>query len=474
MNLAPVAYWGSELPFLNLGYTASRWRLQPIGGPFQWDLPLPPSTPEGYPLTIPPGHYLESFLVFTPHRNSLPDELFVNYKGNGRLEYLGGAELVKRESGRDILRDLKNGGPIIARLMSTSADDPIRDITVTYPGAPEGEIFRPEFLDRLSGVSVLRFMDWMDTNNSPIATWDQRPRLERYTQSEGGVALELMVALANRASIAPWFTLPHKADDDYVRRFAEYVRDNLDPALPVWVEHSNEVWNSLFDQFKYALEQGQRLNLSSNEYEAGLRYHSRRTTEILTIWKEVFGDDKERVIGVYAAQAANPWTSEVIMSWEGASDHADVLAVAPYFGGSLGDQEHAPTVAGWSLDQLFDALTREVDGQNREFIEQQAEIAKRYGVELVAYEGGQHLVGYSGTPADKVLHEFFAKANRDPRMGDLYRRHIDHWRAAGGGTYAFFNSMGEYSQWGCWGLLENEDDDRDAPKWRAVQGMVNA
>lgn len=472
LNLATVAYWGSELPFLNLAYTASRWRLQEIDGPFKWDLPS--ADAEGYPLTVPVGTYIESFFVFTPHRNTLPEHLIVSYSGEGTIEYLAGAELIDRSGGRDTLRDLKNGGPIIARLTSTSARNPIRNLTVTYGGAPEGEIFRPQFLERLTNMSVLRFMDWMETNNSPLVTWDDRPRIERFSQAEGGVALELMVALANRASIAPWFTIPHKADDDYVRRFAEYVRDNLDPALSVWVEYSNEVWNGMFEQFRYAIDEGKRLNLSGNDYEGGLRYFSQRTSEILAIWEDVFGDDRERVIGVYAAQAANAWTSEVVLSWGDASKHADVLAIAPYFGGSLGDRDNAPIVAGWSLDQLFDALTKEVDGNNRQFIEQQAEIARRFDVDLVAYEGGQHLVGYSGTPHDEVLHGFFATANRDPRMGDLYRRHIDHWRAAGGGTFAFYHSMGEYSQWGCWGLLENEDDDRNAPKWRAVQGMVNA
>jgi hypothetical protein len=474
MNLGTVAYWGSELPFLDLARTASRWRLQEIGGPFRWDLPLPSESPEGYPLTVPVGTYIETFLVFTPHRNTLPDRLTVSYKGDGTIEYLAGAELVERFGNTDTLRDLKNGGPIIARLTSTSARNPIRDLHVTYGDFPETEIFRPEFLDRLSGMSVVRFMDWMETNNSKLVSWDERPRIERFTQAEGGVALELMVALANRAAVAPWFTMPHKADDDYVRRFAEYVRDNLDPALPVWVEYSNEVWNGMFEQFRYVIDEGVRLNLSGNEYEAGLRFYSQRTTQILKIWEDVFGAEKERVIGVYAAHVANDWTSEVALSWEGAGEHADVLAIAPYFGGSLGDRDNAPVVAKWTLDQLFEALTKEVDGLNRGFIDRHAEVAKRHDVRLVAYEGGQHLVGYSGTPSDEILHGFFATANRDPRMGELYRRHIDHWREAGGSTYAFYNSMGEYSQWGCWGLLENEDDSHDAPKWRAVREMLNA
>ena len=151
-----------------------------------------------------------------------------------------------------------------------------------------------------------------------------------------------------------------------------------------------------------------------------------------------------------------------------------MLAVAPYFGGSLGDRQNAPQVSRWNLGQLFDALEDEIDNGNREFILRQADMARRFDVRLVAYEGGQHLVGYSGTAHDETLHTLFADANNDERMGQMYRRHIDHWRAAGGSTYALYHSMGQYSKWGCWGLLESEAATASAPKWRAVREMIEA
>lgn len=473
MNLAPVTYWSTEHPFCNLAMSASRWRLQEINGPFSWDLPLPPSSPDGYPLVVPPGTFLESFLIFTPFRGHLPEQLTVAYEGQGVIDYLAGGELIRRRQRADVIRNLRSDAPIIARLVSTSQKNPLRNIRVDDGSNGQGALFRPAFLERLTGMSVLRFMDWMDTNNSKVSRWEQRPRADRYCQTEGGVALELMVALCNRLSIAPWFTLPHLADDDFVRRFAEQVRDTLDPSIPVYVEYSNEVWNALFEQARYARSEGMRLGLSSNEYEAGLRYYSERTSQVLSIWENTFGADNKRVVGVYAAQAVTPWTSEVVLSWGDAAKHADVLAVAPYFGGAMGDAEHAPKTAGWTLDQLFEALAEEVDGINRDFIRDQAAMAQRFGVRMVAYEGGQHLVGYSGTPHDEKLHGLFAEANRDARMGDLYRKHLAHWVEAGGGTYVFFNSMGPCSKWGCWGLLEHEAE-RTSPKWQAVREMIGA
>lgn len=474
MNLAPVTYWSTEHPFQNLATSASRWRLQEIDGPFRWDMELPPATPSGYPLAVPAGTFLESFLVFTIHRTHLPDLLTVSYDGIGVIEYLAGGELVQRRPGQDVIRNLNNEAPIIARLVSTSASQPLTNVRISDGEDAGIERFRPAFLDRLSSMAVLRFMDWMETNNSHVTAWDHRPRLDRYSQTEGGVAPEIMIELCNRLNVSPWFTMPHLADDDYIRRFAELARETLRAGLAVHVEYSNEVWNALFEQSQHSRKEGLRLALSTNEYEAGLRYYSQRTSEILAIWEGVFGAERDRVIGVYAAHGVNAWTSEVILSWGDARQHADVLAVAPYFGGSLGSRDNAPTVSGWSLDRLFAALEEEIDGENRDFIVSQAQIASRYGLPLVAYEGGQHLVAYSGTGHDDVLHPLFEKANRDPRMGDLYRRHIGHWRAAGGSTYTLFNSMGTYSKWGCWGLLEHERDMDAGPKWQAVQDILNA
>ena len=38
-------------------------------------------------------------------------------------------------------------------------------------------------------------------------------------------------------------TVPHLADDEYVREAAELIQARLEPGLRVWVEHSNETWS---------------------------------------------------------------------------------------------------------------------------------------------------------------------------------------------------------------------------------------
>jgi hypothetical protein len=279
-----------------------------------------------------------------------------------------------------------------------------------------------------------------------------------------------MIELCNIVEIDPWFNMPHLADDDYMRRFAQQVKSSIRPSLKIYVEYSNEVWNSMFGQAGYASEQGLAAGLSDNPYEAQLRFYAQRTTEILAIWEDVFSDTRDRIIGVYAAQSANDWTSTTILSSKGVKDHCDVLAIAPYFGGSLGSPERADEVAEWSLDRLFSELGTEIESDNLHAIQKQSQIARRHGVKLVAYEGGQHLVGHGGAENNERLVDLFIAANRDRRMGELYRRHLNLWWAAGGDLYAFFSSMSEPSKWGSWGLLEFEGSSHH--KWDAIQQVL--
>jgi hypothetical protein len=472
LNVTGMSYWATEQPFSNLSFNAARWRVQKHGEPFTWDTPLPPMTDDGYPLEIPRGSEIESFLIQTARRENLSSKLSVYYDGRGTLNYIGGAKLEKRTPGCDEVRNLRKDDPFTARLVKTDSKDPLRNIRVYERGEALKTTFRQPFLGRLNGMSTLRFMDWMATNNSEVRQWEDRPKTATFGRSEFGVPLEYMVELCNIQKINPWFNMPHLADDDYVRRFAEQVRASLSPSLEVYVEYSNEVWNSIFAQAHYASSQGLAARLSEDPYEAQLRFYAQRTTEILAIWENVFADDKDRIVGTYAAQSVNAWSSTVILSTQGVKDHCDVLAIAPYFGGGLGSPERADEVAGWSVDRLLFELETEIENDNLRAIQAQMQIAQSHGVELVAYEGGQHLVGYGGAENNERLTELFISANRDPRMGELYRRHLDLWWGAGGGLYALFSSMSAPTKWGSWGLLEFEGSSNS--KWDAIQEILHA
>src|SRR5207248_1234328 len=50
-----------------------------------------------------------------------------------------------------------------------------------------------------------------------------------------------------------WINIRASATDDYVRQLATLLHVRLNPALKIYIEHSNEVWNPLFGQNAYNL-----------------------------------------------------------------------------------------------------------------------------------------------------------------------------------------------------------------------------
>jgi hypothetical protein len=351
-------------------------------------------------------------------------------------------------------------------------------------GGDAASSFNPWFLDSLRDFSVLRFMDWQATNGSRQRRFADRTRPESQTQaSDQGVAVEHMVELANQLGADPWFCIPHAADDDYVRRFAELVKARLAPERRVFVEYSNEVWNGGFEQSRYAEERGRALGLGE---PYGLRFYARRSVEVFRIFEEVFGDVR-RIARVLATQNANAWASEQILDFRvgslgAAHRHADYLAVAPYFSGLKSDGcDPANEVAALSRETPEAILERAAADVPRTLAlaEAQRKLAETRRnaegrpLELIAYEGGQHLVGSCGAENAEALTERLLAANRHPRMKGLYLDYLAGWKRAGGRLFVHFSSTSRYTKWGSWGFSEWYDGP-PGPKREALREFAAA
>ena len=57
-----------------------------------------------------------------------------------------------------------------------------------------------------------------------------------------------MIQLANQVHSNLWVNVPFHATDDYVRQLATLLKNTLDPSLSIYLEFSNEVWNTAFEQ----------------------------------------------------------------------------------------------------------------------------------------------------------------------------------------------------------------------------------
>jgi hypothetical protein len=94
------------------------------------------------------------------------------------------------------------------------------------------------------------------------------------------------------------------------------------------------------------------------------------------------------------------------------------------------------------------------------------------GVSLIAYEGGQHLVG-DGGENNAAINALFDSANRDPRMELFTRPYLYAWKASGAKLCVDFVNCNGYSMWGRWGALEYLDQPRaNAPKFDALQTLI--
>ena len=471
INLGGVTYWSSELVFVDLFKHSQTFKSQAPGKGYAQGGPLD-LTPDGWVRSLAGnGQFADSIVLSRPKLGYPVGVYTCLYQGKGKILFAYRTKVVEESPGRIRVQVSSDQDLLTLRITETDPTDPIRDIRVILPGFEDtyqGQPFHPDFLKRWEKFKVLRFMDLQRTNNSGQTQWSDRPTPNLQTQGDdAGVALEYLIQLANTLHADPWFCLPHQATDDYVRRFAEMVKAQLKPDLKVYLEYSNECWNGIFGQARYCRDKGKALGLSDNDYQAQLRYYSKRAVEIFAIWEQVFAG-KDHLVRVLAAQSANPWTSQQVIGFEEANKHADVLGIAPYFGNALGDPKTQNEVAQMTVDQVLDRCAEYIQTGNKTIAEQ-ARIAKERGLRLVAYEAGQHLVGYAGAENNKPLEDLLQAANRSPRMKDLYLAYLAGWKANGGTLAAIFSSMGTYSKWGSWGLMEYHGQPvTEAPKYQAV------
>jgi hypothetical protein len=475
INLSLLASYANEMPFANLLKVSGAWVSQVPGKPWGKGPPLDLDT-DGWVRRLGEGGNFAQVL-FAEEAGTVfgGKTLTCLYDGNGSIDFTDSARVTARAPGRLSMQVLRGKGPLRLSLLKTDPANPVRNIRVLEPDLEKSypeQKFRPAFLERWGRFKVLRFMDWQATNNSPLVEWADRPSPgQRTVGGPKGTCLEYLTELANTVGADPWFCMPHRASDDFVRQFALAVKKNLKPERKVYIEYSNECWNGMFGQSKYCLEQGKKLRLSTNDFEAQLRFYSQRAVEVFRIWEEVF-EGKDRLVRVLGSQAGSAFAANRILEWNAAYKRADALAIAPYFGNALGHPKFAQKTEAMSVGELLQACRASIRETRKGTALVAAQVRPR-GLKLMAYEGGQHLVGVAGAENNDRLTQLFAAANRDPGMKEEYLEDQRAWRECGGDLCCFYSSMARPSKWGNWGLLEYEGQDPSAaPKYQAALAIL--
>ena len=525
LGLAGINDWSVEQPFLDVMKTARPWIAHKPGQWGGWEyadlIAGGYLSRDGWPLRLPEGAIGMSTLVLT----DLPEDAHaaagryvLRWQGKGALRLEGRAGQPDFGPGRIAFDYAPGPGSVILTLTAIDPADPIRDLSLVredrIAAQAAGHIFNPDWLSRLRGVRMVRFMDWMATNDATLSLDADRPKPGDFTWAWRGVPVEVMVALANELHADPWFCMPHLAEDALVRDMAGVVRDGLSRDLHAHVEFSNEVWNWQFKQAQWAEDMGRARWGRDSTW---VQYYALRSVQVAAIWTDVFGADApRRLVRVISSQTGWLGLEEQVLDAplviaEGLpapKASFDAYAVTGYFAAQLGTPDKSGLVKGWLADSLAVAeamatkqgltgVDREtyiaahrhdqatvlaatelenglVSGQTDDTLAtlltvtlpHHAKAADAAGLRLVMYEGGTHVVGQGTAVDDPDLVAFFQHLNYSPEMADLYARLIKGWAGLTDAPFNAFVDVHVPTKWGSWGALRHLGDDN--PRWRVL------
>ena len=376
----------------------------------------------------------------------------------------------------------------------------------------------------LRNFKVVRMMNLMEASlkklcfsaddcPAGVGTWEDRALLDDAVwggndgrtpdEMHKGVPVEVMIALANTLKRDIWVNMPHIASDDYVSQFAQQVYADLDPSIKVYLEYSNEVWNNGFAANAYAVSEGRKLGLDTvpegfegyrdSDYFARLRFYSQRAVEIFKLWETEFGGSNSRIVRVLGSFIGDKVLTEQMLK-NIATNDVDAVAIAPYFFGcpyrDICIDAPKTLKDAVTVDDIFEVINQSgvVDVKSLEgtidAVKLQLSITNQYNLNLVSYEGGQHLVtgvfGSKVTDADEQarFRKLFNQANRDPRMKTLYVNFLNAWKDLsddGTALFTLYTLPQSFYRYGNFGLKEHLNKARsESPKYDGVMTFQEA
>ena len=433
-------------------------------------------------------------------------EYVVTYQGDADIKPHGDLEITDQRPGRIEFTLKSTKRNLRLHITRINPQRYIRDIKVIpkrFVQVASRQKFNPDYLNTVRPFNSIRFMPWQNTKDTLFTRWEQRTTPNHaFYNGNAGMPIETMVELSNQVNAAPWFSMPHLADNTLLYRFAQTVKQKLKPGLKVYVEYSNEIWNYMYPATHHATREGLKrwprayseLNQGSRNLKLALNYNALRTTQICDIWKQVWGNQKSRVVCVLSAYAGAPAMGEEALTCPLAGGNCaakiDAYGIAPYFGDYIARIENRNILRGWAhqgaagMNALFSEINRgnyiddKIPGgaipramKNR--ITPNVALAKKHGVQLLAYEGGQHLLRVDGAHKiyDEKIFELFSKANQDPRMIGPYQQYLRAWNNSGAGMMMHFNGISNIDNRNYFAMLERPENPNSA-KYRALTSYL--
>jgi hypothetical protein len=348
--------------------------------------------------------------------------------------------------------------------------------------------FTDEFIAALTSIrfSTIRFMNFSMTNGCdpdyPARTvWSKRKRKEDASQSRisplgktDGGAWEYVIELCNLVKMDAWINIPVSADSGYVVEVAKLFKANLDPDRNLYVESSNEVWNTApgFEQSLYNQAQARALGIGEQAN------HARRTVELSGLFAQVFGagaiNHQVRVVLCSHKPMLKWWVMPMLdtIAKTYGTPKSVIYAIAcqTYFGGGIDAGESVAKILTDCRDDI-EVQIDEAGETNEAGRKQWVKLAADSGLVggFCSYEGGpDHGGGSTTNIANRIM------AERDDGMGAVWTYNFDDAFFSTGGNLAMqFTLSSAYTRYGCWGLTEDITDPQRNIKYRAAKLLAD-
>ena len=396
------------------------------------------------------------------------------------------------------------------RTAASATGSGITNLHILRPLAPgsttphgAGELFSAAYKSFLSYFTGIRFMDYLATNGNRQANWADRVKPADATQYQPtggygwqgkGASWEYLVALANETGKDVWINVPVYASDDYVTKLAQlfaYGSDGINPyaspqAAPVYapldanlklyIEYSNELWNTSFPQYNSNVALAEAEAAAGNSalaYDKNgswfvweRRRAAERIAQISTLFRGVFGDEAmmTRVRPVFEWQYGNmnetaavglDFLDDYYNNADGVKHVATPHPVNYFLYGGGG---------GWYVEPVHEGLGTAAavfaSGQNVPSTGGDALWANAFGLKAMGYEGGFEVGGDTGTAAEVAL-------NLDPGVLGQATQALTAFFHLGGTMPFIFNAAGATS----YGVANPTINELNTPKMQAILAL---
>jgi hypothetical protein len=338
----------------------------------------------------------------------------------------------------------------------------VQNLQLLRPGYTLGtpQVFTNQLLQAVTPFGVLRVMELLQTNANPVTTWAGRKLPTDPTQQDPrGVAWEYVIQLANAANKDIWINIPQGVNladtttNNYVTQLATLLKANLNPNLHVYVEFSNELWNTAFSQSNAntnaavaAVNTGTDTTLNydniNNQWYWGYRLTAHNIVQISQLFANVYGAAaiNTTIRPVYVSQEVQPFLTEDSLSYiqnnfGNPAQFIYGIGGAPYFAAGNADT---------TLNSLFSSLVTGLDQYLPGFTglpaytggvvysgETFLSLANYYGLKRITYEGGPDLSAESSTALTE-------QAAADTRINQMVQGQLSNYFGCGNSLFVYY------------------------------------